>query len=104
MFIVIYVVIRIFIIIIYIDITTISINMIQTIVIVEKSEAIYYDTDDTQSIENRYNESGSKKDHVLIFEAPVLKIIGQQKEIKISYFPSLFEGFLSYCFIDPIGF
>ena len=105
MFIVIYMVIHIFIIIvIHIDFTTISINMINTIVVGEQSEAIYNDVDDTQSIDNRYNESSRKKDHISIYEASVLKIIGQQKEIKISYFPSLFEGFLSYCFIDPNGF
>lgn len=105
MFIVIYIVIHIFIIIIiYIDFTTISINMIYTIVVGEQSEAIYNGVDDTQSIDNRCNESGSKKDHILINEASVLKIIGQQKEIKISYFPSLFEGFLSYCLINSIGF
>ena len=78
--------------------------MINTIVVGEQSEAIYNDVDDTQSIDNRYNESSRKKDHISIYEASVLKIIGQQKEIKISYFPSLFEGFLSYCFIDPNGF
>jgi hypothetical protein len=78
--------------------------MIYTIVVGEQSEALYNGVDDAQSIDNRYNESSRKKDHISIYEASVLKIIGQQKEIKISYFPSLFEGFLNYCFIYSIGF
>lgn len=54
--------------------------MIYTIVVGKQSEAIYNGIDDTQSIDNRYYESGCKKDHIFINEASVLKIIGQQKK------------------------
>jgi len=67
--------------------------MIYTIVVGEQSEAFYNGVDDTQSIDNRYNESSRKKDHISIYEASVLKIIGQQKEIKFHTFPHFSKGF-----------
>ena len=38
--------------------------MIYTIVVGEQSEALYNGVDDAQSIDNRYNESSRKKDHI----------------------------------------